>query len=156
MGAILCDRHVRQERPPSPVPTCVSMKSDRSNDRRINFQTKDGTNGSRQVHDTDSCRFHGNVPKAHYSENSVFRKYANLSRYQSYGSPIPRQHKAHFSDSPLFRNCEYSNVKHYCPHAHPNESHHYKNIRVMLAQYPDNTKPIFPTARCSEIVSTAT
>src|SRR4029434_953263 len=36
----------------------------------------------------------------------------------------PRFHgnvpKAHFSDSPLFRNCEYSNVNHYCPHAHPN------------------------------------
>ena len=50
-----------------------------------------------------------NGPKAQYSKNSVFRKYANLSRYQSYGSPIPRQHKL-----------------------------------------------ISPTARCSEIVSTAT
>ena len=50
MGAILCDR------PPSPVPTCVSMKSDRSNDRPINFQNEDGLNGSRQVHETDSCK----------------------------------------------------------------------------------------------------
>ncbi|XP_042566508.1 NLR family CARD domain-containing protein 3-like isoform X1 [Clupea harengus] len=40
-------RHVRQERPPSPVPTCVSMKSDQSHERRINFQNEDGTNGSR-------------------------------------------------------------------------------------------------------------
>ena len=56
MGAILCDRHVRQERPPSPVPTCVSMKSDHSNDRPINFQKEDGPDGSRQVHETDSCQ----------------------------------------------------------------------------------------------------
>ncbi|XP_042566646.1 NLR family CARD domain-containing protein 3-like [Clupea harengus] len=40
-------RHVRQERPPSPVPTCVSMKSDQSHERRINFQKEDGTNASR-------------------------------------------------------------------------------------------------------------
>ena len=52
----MCDRHVRQERPPSPVPTCVSMKSDHSEDRRINFQNEDGTNASRQVHETDSCQ----------------------------------------------------------------------------------------------------
>ena len=56
MGAILCNRHVRRERPPSPAPTCVSMKSDRSNDRHINFQNEDGTNASRQVHETDSCQ----------------------------------------------------------------------------------------------------
>ena len=56
MGAILCDRHVLQERPPSPVPTCVSLKSDQSHERRINFQNEDGTNGSRQVHETDSCQ----------------------------------------------------------------------------------------------------
>ena len=56
MGAILCDRHVRQERPPSPVPTCVSMKSDQSNDCPIYFQNEDGTNASRQVHETDSCQ----------------------------------------------------------------------------------------------------
>ncbi|XP_042560748.1 protein NLRC3-like [Clupea harengus] len=40
-------RHVRQERPPSPVPTCVSMKSDRSKEYGINFQNEDGTNASR-------------------------------------------------------------------------------------------------------------
>ncbi|XP_042566510.1 NLR family CARD domain-containing protein 3-like isoform X3 [Clupea harengus] len=40
-------RHVRRERPPSPVPTCVSMKSDHSEDRFINFQNEDGTNASR-------------------------------------------------------------------------------------------------------------
>src|SRR4029434_9217350 len=56
MGDILCDRHVRQERPLSPVPTCVSMKSDRSNDRPINFQNEDITDASRQVHETDSCQ----------------------------------------------------------------------------------------------------
>ena len=56
MGAILCDRHVRQERPPSPVPTCVSMKSDLSEGRHINFQKEDGTDASRQVHETDSCQ----------------------------------------------------------------------------------------------------
>ena len=55
MGAILCDRLV-QERPPSPVPTCVSMKSDHSEDRFINFQNEDGTNASRQVHETYSCQ----------------------------------------------------------------------------------------------------
>src|SRR4029434_2307503 len=56
MGAILCDRHVHQERPPSPVPTCVSMKSDQSHERRINFQNEDGTNASRQVRKTDTCK----------------------------------------------------------------------------------------------------
>ena len=56
MGAILCDRYVRQERPPSPVPTCVSMKSDRSKDDANNFQNEDGTNASRQVRETDSCQ----------------------------------------------------------------------------------------------------
>ncbi|XP_042566649.1 NLR family CARD domain-containing protein 3-like [Clupea harengus] len=40
-------RHVRQERPPSPAPTCVSMKSDRSKDDTVNFQNEDGTNASR-------------------------------------------------------------------------------------------------------------
>ena len=43
MGDILCDRHVRQKRPPSPVPTCVSMKSDRSKDYPLNFQNEDDT-----------------------------------------------------------------------------------------------------------------
>ncbi|XP_042566650.1 NLR family CARD domain-containing protein 3-like [Clupea harengus] len=42
-------RHVRRERPPSPVPTCMSMKSDRSNDPPLNFQNEDGTNASRHV-----------------------------------------------------------------------------------------------------------
>ena len=56
MGAILCDRHVRRERPPSPVPTCMSMKSDRSNDPPLNFQNEDGTNASRQVRKTDTCK----------------------------------------------------------------------------------------------------
>ena len=56
MGAILCDRHVRQERPPSPAPTCVSMKSNQSNVDPINFQKEDGLNGSRQVHETDSSQ----------------------------------------------------------------------------------------------------
>ena len=50
----------------------------------------------------------------------------------------PRFHgnvpKAHFSDSPLFRNCEYSNVNHYCPHAHPNESHNHKHINAFISQ----------------------
>ncbi|XP_042566509.1 NLR family CARD domain-containing protein 3-like isoform X2 [Clupea harengus] len=40
-------RHVLQERPPSPAPTCVSMKSDWSEGRHINFQNEDGTNASR-------------------------------------------------------------------------------------------------------------
>ena len=56
MGAILCDRHVRQERPPSPVPTCVSMKSDRSKDHPIDFQNEDVAEASRQVHETVSCQ----------------------------------------------------------------------------------------------------
>ena len=56
MGAILCDRHVRQERPPSPVPTCVSMKSDQSKEHGINFQNEDVPDASRQVHETDSCQ----------------------------------------------------------------------------------------------------
>ncbi|XP_076144594.1 NACHT, LRR and PYD domains-containing protein 3-like isoform X2 [Alosa pseudoharengus] len=34
------------ERPPSPVPTCVSMKSDRSEDRPINFKHDEVTDGS--------------------------------------------------------------------------------------------------------------
>src|SRR4029434_489237 len=51
-----------------------------------------------------SERFHGNVPKAHYS------------------------------DSPLFRNCEHSNVNHYSPHAHPNESHNHKHINAFISQ----------------------
>ncbi|XP_042560381.1 protein NLRC3-like, partial [Clupea harengus] len=42
-------RHVRQERPPSPAPTCVSIKSDLSNDRPINFQNEDITDASRHV-----------------------------------------------------------------------------------------------------------
>ena len=50
----------------------------------------------------------------------------------------PRFHgnvpKAHFSDSPLFRNCEYSNVNHYSPHAHPNESHNHKHINAFISQ----------------------
>src|SRR4029434_8363876 len=56
MGAILCDRQVCRERPPSPVPTFVSMKSDQSEHRHINFQKEDGTDASRQVHETDSCQ----------------------------------------------------------------------------------------------------
>ena len=56
MGAILCDRHVRQERPPSPVPTCVSMKSDQSHDLLTNFQNEDVPDAPRQVHETDSCQ----------------------------------------------------------------------------------------------------
>ena len=56
MVDILCDRHVRRERPPSPVPTCVSMKSDHSIDRRIGFQNEDVPDASRQVHETDSCQ----------------------------------------------------------------------------------------------------
>ena len=58
MGAILCDRHVRQERPPSSAPTCVSMKSDQSKDDLINFQNEDVPHGSRQVHETDSCQWY--------------------------------------------------------------------------------------------------
>ncbi|XP_042561058.1 protein NLRC3-like isoform X1 [Clupea harengus] len=38
---------IHQERPPSPVPTCVSMKSDRSVDRMIDFQNADYTDASR-------------------------------------------------------------------------------------------------------------
>ena len=56
MGAILCDRHVHQERPPSPVPTCVSMKSDHSKGNPIKFQNEDVPDASRQVHETDSCQ----------------------------------------------------------------------------------------------------
>ncbi|XP_042560243.1 protein NLRC3-like, partial [Clupea harengus] len=51
-------RHVRRKRPPSPVPTCVSMKSDRSKEHGINFQNEDVPDASRQVHETDSSQGH--------------------------------------------------------------------------------------------------
>ncbi|XP_031436124.1 NLR family CARD domain-containing protein 3-like isoform X3 [Clupea harengus] len=38
---------IHHERPPSPVPTCVSMKSDMSADRFIDFQNEDYTDASR-------------------------------------------------------------------------------------------------------------
>ncbi|XP_031436086.2 protein NLRC3-like isoform X1 [Clupea harengus] len=38
---------IHQERPPSPVPTCVSMKSDQSVERMIDFQNADYTDASR-------------------------------------------------------------------------------------------------------------
>ncbi|XP_031436118.1 NLR family CARD domain-containing protein 3-like isoform X2 [Clupea harengus] len=38
---------IHHERPPSPVPTCVSMKSDMSVDRFIDFQNEDYTDASR-------------------------------------------------------------------------------------------------------------
>ena len=55
-GWYFSDRHVRRERPPSPAPTCVSMKSDRSKDHPIDFQKEDVAEASRQVHETVSCQ----------------------------------------------------------------------------------------------------
>ena len=75
---------------------------------------------------------HWAVPPDQYLSNSVIvfttNKYCQISCHSAI--TWPRFHgnvpNAHFSDSPLFRNCEYSNVNHYSPHAHPNESHNHK------------------------------
>ncbi|XP_062372701.1 uncharacterized protein LOC134060113 [Sardina pilchardus] len=48
-GSLKGQSSLHHERPPSPVPTCVSMKSDKSEDRVINFK-HDVTDGSSGFH----------------------------------------------------------------------------------------------------------